>query len=186
MRFYLLLALTACWSSAPAKPAQPEPYVIPPRDEPPAEPPIACATFSEANPACASACPRDAPDDWRGCETLAARLQSGGYVCSNLHPRTCLGPQQLPIPPCPPGGCVPVKARVIAKRVEKGTIEITFAAGKNEGVTLGWRARVVALDLTPVVGGDVTLTRVDRSISVGTITLTADQIEKSPYVYLEP
>ena len=186
MRCVLLLALTACWTSGPAP--KPEPYVIPPRVEPPPEPPVACAVFAEADPTCATACARDAPDDWRGCETLAAELQREGYVCSNLHPRTRLSPLQLPVT-CPPGGCVPVKARVIGMTVDGSSVTITLGAGSTQGVTASWRARVIDLDASGnvsfVPGGDVTTLRVDRSKTLGTTRLTLAEL-RSRYVLLEP
>ncbi len=175
MRCCLLLALTACWTSAPAPKPEPYVYVIPPRVEPPPEPPIACVAFAETDPACATACPRDAPDDWRGCEKIASQLQSEGYVCSNLHPRTCLPPLQRPVT-CPPGGCVPVKARVIGMSVDGSTVKIMFGAGSKHGVTASWRARVIDLDATGNVtfipGGDVTVLRIDPTVTLGTTQLT--------------
>lgn len=182
------MLLAACWTST-APVAQPEPYVIPPRVPDPVNPPVACATFSEADPACASTCPREAPDDWTGCSTLAASLQTQGFVCSNLHPRTCQAPLRLPIA-CPPGGCVAVNARVIKTVVIGSKVEITLAVGQNAGVTTAWKATVVALDpnggQTPVPNGAVTLVRVDRGIAVGMIDLTVDEIRRAPYVRLEP
>lgn len=184
----LLLALSACWTSAPPPP---EPYWIPPRPvDPPPSQPIACASFAEDDPACATACPRDAPDDWRGCEAVAADLQSKGYVCSNLHSRTCLAPSQLPIPQCPPGGCVPVKSRVIATYVSGAKVVVTLAAGQRQGVSAQWRARFVEIDAagntTPVLGGDVTVTRVGPDLTIGTTLLPIAKVHATRFVLLEP
>lgn len=189
MRPCLLLALTACWTSPAPKPV-PFVYDIPPRVEPPPEPPIPCGAFVETDPACEAACPRDAPDDWRGCDKLAAQLQSQGYACTNLHPRTCRPPPPRPVT-CPPGGCVPVTGRVVGLTVNNNTVTITVGAGSSKGVTASWRARVVDLDaagtVTVIPGGDVTILRVNDAVTVGTTQLTRDQMmAQARYVLFEP
>lgn len=142
-----------------------------------------CDPFAEGNPACSQACPIDAPNDWPACAALTAELPSRGYVCKNLHPRTC----RLEPRPCPPGGCKSIETRILAVRVVGNHLELTIGAGEDQGVTTEWRAQLLReRGGKPIVGGQVLLTSVAARHSIGTTSLTFDQIPRTLHVRLDP
>jgi hypothetical protein len=185
-RFVVLAVLGACWSSKPepARPMANEPrreMMVQMHDPP------ACAQFDASDPACAEHCPPEAPDGWPGCLAARDKLVARGFTCPTANPRQCTAP--APAPPqatCPTGGCVAVKTRIVMVQVAGNGLRITFGAGANHGVTMAWKAMVVDDADVPVPGGAVTLVRVDKGWTAGTVMLTTQQVQNARFVRLEP
>lgn len=195
-----VVVLAGCWTSGTSHPEPPasSPVVASPPPKDP-EPDVTCPTFEASDPACESACPDDAPDDWRGCVRLAVNLQGHGYTCRSLHPRTCRRlppgvPQRASLPgSTSPSGhthpAVPLVARLLTLSVDGDRVVITFNAGQREGVTLAWKARIVSRgadgSLVPVQDGEVTLTNIGPTTSTGAVWLPVTRLRRTPFVHLE-
>jgi len=79
----------------------------------------------------------------------------------------------------------PVVGRIIQNNVSGGDVIITIGAGTNSGVQKTWGASVLRGDSDqPLAGGEVTVIRVDKSVTVGKVHLTTDQIASNPRVRL--
>lgn len=90
-------------------------------------------------------------------------------------------------PNCDNAKADPVKARVIGNSVQGDSTIITISAGKKQGVGPTWRGAVLRGDSdAPMVGGDVTVIRVDDTRTIGKVKLTTDQVSANPYVKLSP
>ena len=63
---------------------------------------------------------------------------------------------------------------------------VTIAAGRSSGVTTSWKAVLADGNGRLVPNGDITLTRIDRNSSVGTVDVPAAAIRPSTYAYLLP
>ena len=79
-----------------------------------------------------------------------------------------------------------VKTRIIGLSVQGNAVVIQMGAGTNHGVTSAWKGAIVDSNDQPVPGGQVTLVRVDKHVTVGKVQLTPQQIRNTPFVRLEP
>jgi hypothetical protein len=79
----------------------------------------------------------------------------------------------------------PVTARIIGNNVRGNEVLITIAAGMNAGVGKDWRGTVLRADTNePLAGGEVTILRIDKAVTVGSVRLTADQLADNARVRL--
>jgi hypothetical protein len=79
----------------------------------------------------------------------------------------------------------PVLGRIIQNNVSGSDVIITIGAGTNSGVQKNWGANVLRGDSDqPLAGGEVTVIRVDKAVTVGKVHLTTDQIAANPRVRL--
>jgi hypothetical protein len=165
MRFAWMV-LAACSSSAVRKPVEEpaEPEVV----RVPAEPTCTTETFDPSNAACEDICTPTAPQGWAGCTKVVDELIAQGYTCSRPSPYWCHPPSWMKVK-CPPSGCAPVRARVIAISIVGSTTQIKFSAGSKAGITLASTAKLVDANNKPIPNGDITLLRVDRSVTTGSL-----------------
>ncbi|MDQ3367597.1 MAG: hypothetical protein M3680_19420 [Myxococcota bacterium] len=164
--------------------------------------------FDKNNPACRSVCPAvGAPPNWPPCKNVCP-------TPADVENPACWSTMACPKPPdrrvkkCPLSAfpkCAdianpdpdnprcdnikadPVKARVIGNNVQGSDVIIQISAGLAQGVKKDWKGQVLRGDSdSPYAGGDVTLIRVDKNLTVGKVRLTTDQISANPYVKLSP
>jgi hypothetical protein len=91
------------------------------------------------------------------------------------------------LPQLAPAKAPPVIARVLAVSFQDGKAIITIAAGANSGVARGWTAQLLRGNSEdPLPGGDITIVRVDKAITVGRVNATPDQLRSYPRVKLSP
>jgi hypothetical protein len=171
------------------------------------EPEVPCDEFQfdAKNPACKNVCPQTgAPPGWPPCKDK----------CPNppdVNVAACLGIMECPNPPdrrvkkCKPvfPACKdpknpdpanpncdnikvpPVVARIIGNAVSGQDVIITIGAGSNSGVQKDWTATVLRGDTNqPLAGGEVTVIRVDKAVTVGKVRLTMDQLAANSRVRL--
>ncbi len=159
----------------------------------PADPECDEHAYDAANPACANKCP--SPPDVRiaACQAtmpcpsppdrrVAACPASAWPACDLAH-------KDRGNPNCDHASYPPVVARIIRSELHGGDAQVfvTISAGKQQGVSLRWTGRVLRQDAPqPLSNGDVTLIRVDDTISYGTVRLTGDQLGRADRVELRP
>lgn len=173
---------------------------------PAAEVPCDEFTFDVKNKACKNICPTTgAPPGWPACkDTCPTPPNVELEACQKTMP--CPNPPDRRVRSCPKSrwpkcdiknpdpnnpNCddakaPPVKARIIGNSVQNGEVIITIGAGTNSGVQKDWTAQVLRGDTdTPLAGGDITIVRVDKGVTVGRVRLTTDQISTNSHVKLK-
>jgi hypothetical protein len=175
---------------------------------PEAEIPCDEQNFDKNNKACQSVCPAfGAPPGWPACKgkcpdppdkenpacwaTMECPKPPDRRIkkCKNSAFPKCpdIANPDPDNPNCDNAKADPVKARVLSNSVQGDNTIITIGAGKKQGVSLNWNGKVLRGDTeSPLVGGDVTLTRVDDNKCIGRTKLTTDQVSANPYVKLSP
>jgi hypothetical protein len=173
------------------------------------EPVLPCDEFQfdAKNPECKNVCPQQgAPPGWPACKDKCPNPPDANVVA-------CQATMECPTPPdrrvkkCKPvfPACKdpknpdpanpncdnvkvpPVVARIIGNNVQGSEVIITIAAGSNSGVGKGWGAAVLRGESDqPLAGGDVTVVRVDKGVTVGKVRLTTDQLSANSRVRLSP
>jgi hypothetical protein len=84
----------------------------------------------------------------------------------------------------------PLGDRVVGRVIKTqdargGGIDVTIAVGAATGVELTWNARVLERDTdTPLAGGELTVLRVDRRVTIAHTQLSRAEIEANPRVRL--
>ena len=79
----------------------------------------------------------------------------------------------------------PVIARIIGNNISGQDVIVTIAAGTNSGVQKSWGATVLRGDSDqPLAGGEVTVIRVDKGVTVGKVRLSTDQLAANSRVRL--
>jgi hypothetical protein len=174
---------------------------------PDAEVPCDPDTFDKNNPACKSVCPTGGLANWPACRGVCPTPPDiNNPACHDI--MDCPKPPDRRIKKCTPNkfpkcpniaepdpenpNCDnakadPVKARVISAGVSGGDTLITVSAGSSKGVQKTWRGQVLRGDSdAALAGGEVTVIRVDKNVTVGKVKLTTDQINQNPYVKLSP
>lgn len=172
---------------------------------PEAEVPCDELSFDPKNPACKAVCPpAGAPPGWPACkDKCLAPPDPANPVCA----ATMDCPPQLDrrikkclskFPKCPDPrnpdpanpNCdnvkiPPVIGRIIGNNVQGSDVIITIGAGTNSGIQKNWTARVLRGESdSELAGGDVTVIRVDKNITVGKVRLTTDQLASNSRVRL--
>src|SRR5262249_7533995 len=163
--------------------------------------------FDPKNKACQSVCPKQgAPPGWPACKN----------VCPDppdVNNKACWDIMECPTPPdrrvkrcktvfpackdpnnpdpatpnCANIKLPPVMGRIIANSVSGSEVIITIGAGTNSGVQKNWGATVLRGESgQPLAGGEITVVRVDKGITVGKVRLTTDQLSSNPWVRLSP
>ena len=163
--------------------------------------------FDPKNPACKLVCPaQGAPPGWPPCKDK----------CPNppdINVPACLATMECPNPPdrrvkkckpvfppckdprnpdpanpnCDNAKVPPVIGRIIGNNVQGSDVIITIGAGTNSGVQKTWGAHVLRGDTDqPLAGGEVTVIRVDKGVTVGKVHLTTDQLSQNSRVRLSP
>jgi hypothetical protein len=90
-------------------------------------------------------------------------------------------------PNCDNAKADPVKGRILKPEVQGSEVIISIGKGENSGVAKGWRGEVLRGDSDSTLpGGEFTVIKVDKNISVGKVRLTIDQVTANPWVRLSP
>ncbi len=167
-----------------------------------------CDVFDAKNPDCSGKCPDDAPKTWKGCRTAVCRTP-------DVNDPTCLAVMKCPAipdprvsdcmtgdvskkwPPCnqaafdvtnPRCKPEPIAADII-KIEEHGTdeYEITISAGSNQRVEKSWRVQLLSGNtINPLVGGQATITHVEKTIVRARIHAKRSVIEANQHLRLIP
>jgi hypothetical protein len=165
--------------------------------------------FDVKNPACKSVCPAaGAPPGWPACKgKCPSPPDVNEPSCWPTMP--CPKPPDERVkackpsdwPPCPdkknpdnnnPNCRVapnPVVGRIVGKEVQGSQLVLTVSAGTDQGVAKGWSGKVIRgpdVNDKAVSGGDVTIIRIDKGVTIVTTKLAADVIAGSPYVRFAP
>jgi len=161
--------------------------------------------FDPKNKYCKDICPaQGAPPNWPPCKN----------VCPNppdINLKPCQDTMECPNPPdrrvrkCKPvfPACKdprnpdpanpncdnvklpPIIGRIIGNTVQGSDVIITIGAGTNSGVQKTWGAHVLRGESDqPLAGGEVTVIRVDKGVTVGKVHLTTDQLAANARVRL--
>jgi len=169
---------------------------------------LACDPFAfdMKIPACKSVCPETgAPPGWPACKDKCPNPPDiNNPVCQasmdcptppDRRVKKCV-PSKFPKCPDPKApdqnnpNCdnikvPPVIGRIIGNSVSGSDLIITIGQGSNAGVTKSWSAVVLRGDTEePLRGGDVQVVRVEKSLTVGKVRLTTDQLSTNSRVRL--
>jgi hypothetical protein len=171
------------------------------------EPEIPCdeLQFDAKNPACRLVCPQvGAPPGWPACKDKCPTPPDANVPACQAT-MECPNPPDRRVRKCKPvfppckdprnpdpanPNCdnikiPPVIARIIGNNVQGSEVIITIGAGSNSGVQKNWGASVLRGESDqPLAGGDVTVIRVDKAVTVGKVRLTTDQLSANSRVRL--
>jgi len=140
-------------------------------------PGMPCETFDAKDPDCRDVCPPNgAPPNWKPC-ILSGQQQPPPPPVTVAPPPTT--------PTAPPAK--PILTRVIKVDVSGDNVIVTLAAGSEMGVDKNWQGKVMRGDTKqPLVGGKITIIRVDKQRTIAKVPLTTDIVTANPLVLLEP
>lgn len=173
--------LKASFDQVETQAPDPRKVEIPDPPRLPAVPPPAptCETFEPNNPACANACPFDAPKGWKGCGKRDADDDAKAAAEAQRQARAeCLKNQPKAF-----------QARIIHVEVNGDVRAIKLDTGSDEqaALTTGWTAKVLTNGTEkPMANGSVSLKSVGKQHTRATSNLTTDQLTANPYVRLSP
>jgi hypothetical protein len=164
--------------------------------------------FDVKNPACKTVCPAaGAPPGWPACKGKCPTPPDANepscwptMPCPKGQPderiKAC---KPSDWPPCPnkkdpdmsnPNCRIapnPVVGRIIGREQQGSQLILTVGAGSEQGVGKGWGGQVIKgsdINDRAVSGGDITIVRIDKTTTIVSTKLTADQL--GPYVRLTP
>jgi uncharacterized protein with von Willebrand factor type A (vWA) domain len=81
----------------------------------------------------------------------------------------------------------PVIARIVGTWLSAPTVVLTIGAGSSSGIARDWTAAVLRGNSDqPLPGGDIAITQVDKTSTLGRTSLTADALLANPRVRLSP
>lgn len=83
----------------------------------------------------------------------------------------------------------PVVGRVIGKTVQGTDVIVQVGIGSDQGIKKGWTGTVIRgpdVNDKPFPGGDVTIIRIDKTVTVVKVRLTADQVEQNKNIRFSP
>lgn len=183
-------------------PDPPKLAAVPPPEEP-------CDHFDSRNHACDTACPDDAPATWHACQNTCRTPDAHNPACWKTmacptppdrrvddcmlapaaHWQVCadFGNPDPANPLCDPKYRKPVAANVIGMDAHPGFVLITLDVGSETGIDTRWRGHVLRGNSSALlVGGDLTLVRVDKRRSIAKVQLTTDLITANPHLQLTP
>jgi hypothetical protein len=172
----------------------------PPRLPAVPEPAHDCLSYDPSAPldGCRGGCPTNPPPGWP-CELRCPHPPDvNNPACWATMP--CPDPPDRRVKKCPrklspcgPGSsdeCVhtaPVFGRIIAHVVVDPNVVITIGQGSSAGVALDWRATVLAGDSDqPLAGGEVTIVRVTKNVTVGKVRLGDAELQDNARVRFSP
>jgi len=160
------------WIPDPVRlPPAPDPRSLPPPPAPaPPPPPVRVSSLPGSCPTPPSV---NVPACW------------ATMPCPNPPNRLIRRCRAVAVPaPAPPA---PVIGRVIAKTAVGNWVVVVITVGTNAGIQRGWTASLLRGDTgEPVVGGEIEVIRVDKSLTVGKIYLPVDQLNANDRVRLSP
>jgi hypothetical protein len=88
-------------------------------------------------------------------------------------------------PPCTDGMPLRVSAKIISVVFHDSQAIIVISAGTTAGVTRGWIGHVLRGDSDDrLPGGEIQIVRVEKTLSVGKVRLTQDQLDANRRVKL--
>jgi len=167
-----------------------------------------CLAFDAHNPSCATACPDDAPTNWKGCpkdlcrtpdvsnpacqKTMACTVgQADRRIAACMaNPTKFFAPcnQAAPDPANPRCDVLdPVAARIISIEESGADVTITIAAGSNQHVAKGWTVTILSGNSdTPLVGGTATITHVEKTKATARFHLRREIVEANQNLRLTP
>jgi hypothetical protein len=155
----------------------PDPSAIPDPPRLPRVPGEPCETFDPRDPECKSVCPpgaQGAPPNWKPC--IDAGLQQPPPA-----------PPPPPPPPPPPTPAKPITTRVIKVDVSGNDVILTISAGSDQGVDKTWSGQLMrGSSQNPLVGGKITIIRVDKQRTIAKVPLTIDLVTSNPIVIMQP
>ena len=181
-------------------PDPPKLAAVPPPEDP-------CDHFDSRNPACATACPDDAPTTWHGCQNTCRTPDAHNPACwktmacptppdrhvddcvanvtKNWTPCQDFNHPDPTNPLCDPQYRKPIAANVIGVQAYGDYVLITLDVGADNGIDTHWVAHVLRGNTDTLLdGGNVTLVRVGRRASVAKVRLTTDVITANPHLRL--
>lgn len=171
------------------------------------EPEIPCDEFQfdPKNPACKLICPQQgAPPGWPPCKDKCPNPPDINIAACHAT-MDCPNPPDRRVKKCKPvfPACKdprnpdpanpncdnvkvpPVVARIIGNNVQGQEVIITIGAGSNSGVGKNWGGSVLRGESDqPLAGGEITVIRVDKAVTVGKVRLTTDQLAANARVRL--
>jgi len=167
-----------------------------------------CIAFDAHNPTCSTACPDDAPANWKGCpkdlcrtpdvtnpacqKTMACVVgQADRRIAACMaNPTKYFRPcnRAAPDPDNPRCDILdPVAARIIHVEEDGGWVTITIAAGSNQHVDKGWTVTILAGNSDkPLPGGNATITHVERTKATARVHLGRELVEANQNLRLTP
>lgn len=167
---------------------------------------LPCDPFDAKNPSCKNVCPDvGAPPGWPPCNGKCPNppnpeLQACKDVmpCPNPPNRDIRACTKAKFPKCPDPKAPdpanpncdgikvpPVVGRIVGNTVSGSDLIITVGVGTKNGVAPDWRGVVLRGDSDqPLPGGEVTVIRVDKAVTVGKVHLTTDQLSTNSRVRL--
>jgi hypothetical protein len=99
--------------------------------------------------------------------------QTETVAASGAAPTT---PPPVP-PPCTYGMRLRVVARIIQTKVQDSQLVVTITAGSNEGVASNWTGHVLRGESdVSLPGGEIQIVRVGKTLTIGKIHLTGDEL----------
>lgn len=161
-------------------------------------------TFDIKVPSCKTVCGPGAPPNWPGCAGKCPTPPDPNNPacqksmdcpsppdrkfakCAGKFPK-CPDPKHPDPnnPNCDNIKLPPVIGRIVGNSVSGSELIITIGQGQNAGVEKSWSAVVLRGDSEePLRGGDVTIVRVDKTLTVGKVRLTTDQLSSNSRVRL--
>jgi hypothetical protein len=176
----------------------------------PAVPPVVddCFTFDAHNPGCATACPDDAPTNWKGCPKELCRTPDVNNPACQKTMACVVGQADRRIAACmanpkkyfaacnraapDPANPLcdiidPVASRIIHIDESGDEVTITIAAGSNEHIEKGWKVTILAGGSDkPLPGGTATITHVERIKSTARVHLRREVVEANQNLRLTP
>jgi hypothetical protein len=176
----------------------------------PAVPPTVedCLAFDAHNPSCATACPDDAPTNWKGCPKELCRTPDVNNPACQKTMACVVGQADRRIAACmanpkkyfqacnraapDPANPLcdildPVVSRIIHIDEAGGEVTITIAAGSNQHVDKGWTVTILAGGSDkPLPGGTATITHVERTKATARVHLRREVVEANQNLRLTP
>jgi hypothetical protein len=164
-----------------------DPPKLPEVPEP--EPVCTAEDFDPKRRECQKICPPNPPPYWPGCtgpppnwcpDPPDPRIRA----CRDKLPRCDVPDPRNGSCPQPPSEAT---GRIVKAEVQGDSVIITIAVGQSAGVGKHWRGSLVRdRDGTrPLPGGDVTIIRVDKQLTVAKVKATIDQVHTTPWVHLK-
>lgn len=163
--------------------------------------------FDPKNPACRGVCPASgAPQGWPACAGKCPNPPDINIeACWRTMPcpnppdrrvKACRPSQWPPCdlkapdpnnPRCDNANYEPIVARIVKNEITNGQTIITIGAGSEQGIQKGWTARVLRGDGdAPMSSGEVTIIRIGKRDTVGSVHLTTDQLQSNDRVKFSP
>lgn len=168
-----------------------------------------CLVFDAHNPECGSACPEDAPTNWKGCpKTLCRTPDVNNPAC--LRSMACPTPPDRRVDACMVKSQLtkiwpacnqaardpnnprcdvldPIAARVISVEQFGDDVLITIGAGSSQNIDKAWRVTVLQGNSDqPLAGGTATIVRLEKTRMTARVHLKREIVEANQNLRLTP